>query len=418
MTRARYLWPLVCLLLVACGDKKSTDDTGTPDVSVGDGGTGDKGPWDTLPGEGLPPDITPDAKPSINKWVTIQDPAPLVEDHTVTLLKNGEVLIAGGNKYDGDDHFQDLAYRFVPSTDKFTDAGKMTSQHGLHTATLLKDGRVLVTGGQSDTDYLKTTELYDPQKPATQAWTKGPDMFKSRWSHTATLLQNSEVLIAGGFYSSDVTASLVVYDPVQNNWKVPSAIMAEGRMSHTATLLANGKVIFAGGVQGSSFASMTWLDSIEIYDPGSGAMVASNVKMSKKRAGHTATLLQNGKVLIVGGYCGNNCGNGQLVDDIYDPATDTISPLAHAGDLPSSHVAVKLLDGRVLVAGDNDKVNYANVVAYDPKGGGFWSQLPPLPVGRWGGEATILDDGSVFVVGGATESNPYTLTPSAQRYYP
>ena len=408
MTTVKYL--LLALLLAGC-DTSSTTDSGTPDSYQTDGGP-DRGPTDGPVGESLT-DRGADAPPPPTHWERIDDTAPTVEEHTVTVLKSRLVLIAGGNKYDGDDHYQDQAFLFDRTkSPKFSSAGTMTTQRGLHTATLLNDGRVLVTGGQSDTNYLERTELYDPAK---NTWAKGPDMFKSRWSHSATLLQNGEVLVAGGFYSSDVTPSIVIYDPVHNTWKVPSATLNEGRMSHTATLLQNGKVLFAGGVQGSSFNNSTWLNSMEIYDPKTGTMSQSKVTMSKRRAGHTATLLPSGKVLIVGGFCGLKCTGDQQMDDLYDPASDTVAPLAHAGDLPSSHVAVRLLDGRVLVAGDNDTVNHINVVAYDPKGGGFWTKLDSLKIGRWGAEAALLDDGSVLVVGGATASSPtYLLAAKAE----
>lgn len=419
----RYVLPLVgVLVLASCDDDKQvTDDTGvTPDVHIA-GDVGDGAVPDAPAGEGLLPDLGPDFG-SRNEWLTVQDPAPEVADHTVTLLKNGDVLIAGGTHSDGsNDNYQDKAYRFVPGTEMFEAAGTMTVERGEHVAALLDDGRVLVAGGKNDQDYLKSAEIFDPSKPAAQAWSAVPDMFKHRWGHTATTLNNGEVLIAGGFYSNDSSDTIVLFDPVNNNWKQPSAIFNEARRGHTATLLANGKVLFAGGIQGSgSLWTTTYLDSIEIFDPTSGKMTLSKAVMSKQRTGHSATLLPSGKVLIVGGVCLNNCkATAKQVDDIYDPATDTISPLAHAGDLPSTHVAVLLKDGRVLVAGDVDETTYNMVLAYDPKGGGFWSTLPSLAIGRWSAGGTILNDGTVLVVGGVTSANPtYTHANRAERYYP
>ena len=201
--RGRYLFALVGLLLVAsCDDDAHVDDdTGVPDTFVStdadSGPVGDKGITDGPADDGP---LKPDGPKMPAEWKTIQDPAPKIEDHTVTLLKNGDVLIAGGNRYDGtNDDYQDLSYRFVPSTEKFEDAGKMTVVKAEHTATLLNDGRVLVTGGKNDANYLQSAEVFHPTQPAAQAWSAVPDMFSHRWSHTATRMNNGEVLIAGGF---------------------------------------------------------------------------------------------------------------------------------------------------------------------------------------------------------------------------
>ena len=427
MKRARYALPL-CLVFVlgtvtGCeDDTKSTDDGSVDTTPGGEVGPGDDaGPGDATPDRPTG-DLGPDGPRPPSKWETIQDPsAPRVDDHTVTLLGNGKVLIAGGNTYDGtDDHYQDKAHLYDPASQKFESGGTMTVARGEHTATLLVDGRVLVTGGKNDTDYLESTELFDPTKAVAQAWSKGPDMAKSRWSHTATLLQSGEVLIAGGFYSSGSTPSIVIYVPSSNTWKFPSAQLNVARRGHTATLLPNGKVVFTGGIQGSgSIWSTDYFDSIEIYDPATGKMTLSKVTMSKQRNGHSATLLADGKVLIVGGVCLNDCkSDAKQVDDIYDPSTDTIVAVQHAGDLPSTHIAVRLDDKRVLVAGDTDKATAARAVAYEPVGGGFWTTLPDMAIGRWSAQAAKLKDGKVLVVGGVKESSPYEYADKAELFHP
>jgi N-acetylneuraminic acid mutarotase len=333
----------------------------------------------------------------------VQGKAPQLTGHTVTLLKNGEVLIVGGhNANDAGNEHKAAAYRYRPTQDDFVDAGKMGTPRVDHATAIMSDGRVLVTGGKNASDYLQSTEIYDPSKPAASAWTKGPDMFKPRWQHTATFLQTGDVLIAGGFTYSDSTNTMIIYSAATNGWKVPKALLTDGRKAHTATLLKNGKVLFTGGNQGASSnpASTTYLDSTEVYDPATGTFAASSPKMSKKRVGHTATLMKNGQVLIVGGWCGHDCAGGKLVDDIYDPSTNTITPLAHPGDLPNTHVAVLLNDGRVFVVTDGSSTDNKNTVAYSPGGGGMWDVLPKLNQGRWSAGGTLLQDGTVFVVGG------------------
>lgn len=354
-------------------------------------------------------------------WVSISG-APTRERHTVTLLTDGRVLITGGWTTDpqsAQNTFHSTALVYSPTTGQFAAAGQMSAARADHTATLLQDGRVLVTGGRNAAGYLQSTELYDPQKPAAQAWSAGPGMAQSRWSHSATMLQSGDVLVAGGFHAVDSIATIAVYKPSSNSWVTPAALLTEARRGHTATRLKGGKVLFAGGIQGTgSIWNTTYLDTLEVYDPVVGTMTKSKAVMSKQRAGHTSTLLPTGKVFIVGGVCLNNCKSGALqVDDLYDPAADAITPRAHAGDLPSTHVAVLLKDGRVLVAGDIDAADYANVFAYDPVGA-LWTTMPSLAVGRWSPGGTLLKDGSVFVVGGVTSASPYTYAKTAERFYP
>jgi Galactose oxidase, central domain/Kelch motif len=378
----------------------------TPVKDAGDGG----------PGDALLKDLEPDGPKLPGSWKTVKGTPPQLEDHTATLLPSGDVLIAGGlNELDASKH-QDAAYLYKPAQDDFVPAGKMTAARTEHTATLLPDGTVLVAGGKNAKDYLKTAEIYDPSKPAASAWTAAITMYKSRWGHAATALKDGRVLITGGFVSMDSTTSIVFYDPKTKSWQVPGAMMATGRRYHTSTLLKNGKVLLTGGMKGYSSSTWSYLDSIEIYDPNNGKMIVSKVKMSKKRVSHTATLLPGGEVLIVGGYCGKDCAAGKLVDDVYDPITDTISPLQHAGPLPSSHLAALLKDGRVLVAGDNDTTNNKNTLLYEPTGGGNWSKQPDMLQGRWGGSATRLNDGSVLVVGGVQNTNPMIYVTKSERF--
>lgn len=274
-----------------------------------------------------------------------------------------------------------------------------------------------MVGGKSPS-YLQSTEIFDPSKPAASAWSMGPEMPAPRWQHTASALQSGEVLVAGGFVYSDSTATLLRYDPATNTWKQPGKTLQDARKAHTATLLKNGKVLFAGGSQGMSSnpAQTTYLDSIEIYDPASGTFDPTTAKMSKKRIGHTATLMPNGQVLIVGGWCGSGCAGGKQVDDIYDPSTNTISPVAHMGSLPNTHVAVLLQDGRVFVVTDSSATENKDTVAYSPSGGGMWDTLPKMNQGRWSAEGVLLQDGSVLVVGGLVAQSVYA--DKAERFIP
>jgi hypothetical protein len=185
----------------------------------------------------------------------------------------------------------------------FVDTGSLGAGRYLHTATLLPNGKVLVAGGRTgfpSGTILASAEIYDP---ANGSWTTTASLGIARWIHTATLLQNGKVLVAGGEGNSGYLASAELYDPASGTWTA-TASLAHARYSHTATLLPNGTVLVVGGSGGGG----SILGSAELYDPASGIWTATG-SLHAPRGAHTATLLQNaGKVLVAGGFVGNCCG--------------------------------------------------------------------------------------------------------------
>lgn len=161
----------------------------------------------------------------------------------------------------------------------------------LHTATLLPNGMVLVAGGDLR-GVLASADLYDP---ANRIWTPTGSLNVARSSHTATLLPNGMVLVAGGDDGHVFSASAELYDPASGTWTLTGSLNAP-RLGHTATLLANGMVLVAGGLDINGGESST----SELYDPATGTWTVTG-NLNTARSGHTTTLLANGTVLVAGG---------------------------------------------------------------------------------------------------------------------
>ena len=224
--------------------------------------------------------------------------------HTSTLLPNGQVLVAGGIGVGvGDIACQGQncvalasAELYDPATGMWTATGSMAFKRFGHTATLLPNGQVLVAGGYNSTNgYLARAELYDP---ATGVWTATGSMALKRQNHTATLLPNGQVLVSGGFNSATGDlASAELYDPATGVWTATGS-MANARELHTATLLQNGQVLVVGGLQQGIPAF-----GAELYDPATGVWTRTS-NMGSGRQIPAASLLLNGQVLVSGGYSG------------------------------------------------------------------------------------------------------------------
>jgi hypothetical protein len=210
-----------------------------------------------------------------------------------------------------------------------------------HTATLLSNGKVLVAGGYNGSS-IAISELYDPTT-GTSA-TNGA-LTTARYQHTATLLENGKVLVTGGLHtvsggggvSQNPTASAELYDPVANTWTV-TGTMNTARYAHTANLLANGTVLVAGGEVTNNVAT----NSAEIYDPATGLWTPTG-PMVTGRFGDTATLLPDGTVLAAGGNTENLVGGTfTATAELYDPVAATWSATGVMGTNHYEHTATLL----------------------------------------------------------------------------
>ena len=323
--------------------------------------------------------------------------------HTATLLPDNKVLVAYGSNssaYNNAAGYVGLSSIEVydPSTGTFTEiVGDDGAGIYGHTATLLQNGEVLLAGGfvNSVWDYAGISSsdngagLYDS---ATGVFSGTGNMTANRGDHTATLLTNGKVLIAGGA-DQDPTgtglASAELYDPSTGTF-TQTGSMAVGRFLHTATLLQNGKVLIVGGALTSASDPVT---TAEVYDPSTGIFTMTGA-MATARERHIATLLPDGRVLIVGGTTSTGA---TATAEVYDPSTGSFSVTGSMAEARTFHTATLLPSGEVLVAGGGDENSTAEV--YDPATGSF-SITGVMEIGRSGHTATLLPNGSVLVAGG------------------
>jgi N-acetylneuraminic acid mutarotase len=400
-------------------------------------------------------------------------------NHAAVALPDGAVLVVGGQA--GTITYNTAAAIFTaaqntdgspnPAGGTWSPAGGLPQGRQLHTATVLKDGRILVAGGQGGIPSTTTTNpalttcyLYDP---ASQRWTKTGSMATARFNHTATLLADGRVVVIGGStIGGGITNTVEVWDPTTNAWTQQAPMLTPGgSISHTATLLPNGLVLMVGGqisVGGPPPLPQFSSPTAELFDPTYvdnpanptvfGKWTATTGAMITPRSGHTATLVHdsvNGdRVIIIGGTF--NTTTPALYTrsvEAYVPATDSFVPLVSLGENAvntgtssgcpttppptgscasnvgrTSHTATLLQDfpasgqSRILVAGG--QVNRSNngtigfVITgtseiYDPNASTPVSSTSFLNLAagtRRSHAAVALPDGRVMLVGGVNAS--------------
>jgi hypothetical protein len=351
--------------------------------------------------------VQKDASVEVAFYQTRSDMTVPRDLHTATLLNDGRVLITGGTTgiqvFVGPRLASSELYDPVSSV--FTASGSMSTTREFHTATILPNGKVLIAGGGGPGP---SEELYDP---ATGGFSVTGTMISARAQHTATLLPSGQVLITGGDTTIAATTA-ELYDPTTGVFSSTGS-MSVPRNGHTATLLNDGRVLIAGG-EGTTVA--------ETYDPATGTFSNAG-NLTTERSYHQATLLNGGKVLLTGGHRNNPQPSASLASaELYDPVNGTFTATSPMSSPREFHTAAALLNGQVLIAGGADGTTFsflASIEKFDPATGtlpttGSMSADHTLGV-RIAHTATLLQDGRVLLAGGASGSGTIA---SAELYQP
>jgi hypothetical protein len=314
-------------------------------------------------------------------------------DHSATLLPNGQVLVVGGRAVSPLSTVEVYDPGLPPT---FTAGPNISTVRWLHSATMLPDGRVLVAGGFNTTVALATAELWDNDIPTWTGAPAVPNMNAARYDNTATLLRDGRVLVAGG-YQEDTAE---VFDPKAGpppTWTPTLNDMSRQRWRHSATLLLDGRVLVAG-----SRANSAAEGTADLYDPGANTWSATG-DLNFGRSMHTATLLPNGEVLIAGGYTNTNAVYRSA--ELFDPWTETWTPTTSLIAFRVLHAATLLRDGRVLVTGGFDGSVLNTAELYEPSGGTWTLTAGTMTQPRDGHTSTLLPSGKVLIVGGTVSRN-------------
>ncbi|CAF1176373.1 unnamed protein product [Adineta ricciae] len=251
-----------------------------------------------------------------------------------------------------------------------------------HIASLLVNGKVLVSSGQNSGGYINSAELYDS---SADNWTMTGNMSTGRGGYTASVLFNGKVLVSGG-YNGGILKSAELYDPTTNHWTL-TGYMNNGRYGHTSSVLLNGTILVTGGNN-----AMT---NVELYDPSTGSWTSTG-NMNVARTRHGALVLSNGKVLVTG-------GSSNKAAELYDPATGICTITGSMNVVRSFFTMSKLSNGKILVAGgDNNNVG-VTAELYDPLTGN-WTMIGNMSVARQYHTASILSNGKVLISGGSSSS--------------
>jgi N-acetylneuraminic acid mutarotase len=334
--------------------------------------------------------------PAANTWSLV---APMSIDRyapQVTLLDDGRVLVAGG--IGGGLPALDSAEIYDPQANAWQPAGTMTTPRYLAAVAVLGDGKVLVAGGHNGTDYQSSVEVFDP---ATMTWSSGPSMSVTRYASSAAMLPNGKVLVVGG---TETFPGAEIFDPAAGTWSPTGSMAQSSRYFSETNRLPDGRVLIAGGSGSSGIMA-----SAELFDPATG-LWSQVAAMSTPRYLSASTALNDGRILVAGGF--DDVGNILSAAETYKPCPQPVCANAWQSTANMAHeryiaAGVPLADGTVLAAGGlgaNGSVT-GTAERYNPTAE-TWSAAGTMRVPRSGHRAVRLQDGRVLVAGGSTDRGP------------
>ncbi len=317
---------------------------------------------------------------------------------TATVLPNGNVMIIGG--MNGPELSSCEIYN--SNTDTWTAAENLPVPRQQHTATLINDSIILVIGGVSTSNSLDHVDAYNIN---TNTWSSKSPLPYRPAGHSATLLENGKILIAGGWEapSYDWFRTSVIYDYETDSYSNQGnfgASTADARDAHSSILLNNGNVLIAGGIGSSGGQENSF-----IYDVVNNVW-SSAIPFTGKRASSSIIKLESGNLLLIGGYdwmSFNFSNNIQM----FDAETETWdSYLDMATNRALSSVAF-LPDGKILLAGGNNSTGSLSEAILIDTISVTETIIDPLPDGRYHAQAITLDDNRIMLISGMRAANDY-----------
>ncbi|MEK2687856.1 Kelch repeat-containing protein [Bdellovibrio sp. GT3] len=364
------------------------------------GGIGSAGPTDIV-------NIINPADPAALYFATLLPTARW--GHTATLV-NGVLVVTGGFADSSGNTALDDSLIYTPDATlgSWSTLGTLKNGvRGLHTANVSGDYLVLLNGATGTSSPVTMAEKIDMSK---FTWRRQGNLIKDRALHATALLKNGKVLVAGGLSQTSSTNTALdsteIFDPATGLWSAGPALPTP-RLFSQATVLNDGRVLVAGGLDGTFARTAT----TAIYNPASNSWSAGP-SIAVPRAGHSSHLLPNGKVIIIGGAAHPTTSAPTEKTEIFDPATDQWT---YGPDMPtavSEFPSVTLSDNTILILGGLTTAavtSITTVQAYDPSTNSF-STKAPMALGRYQAAAAVLPSGNVLLTGGWASTGSMTAT--------
>jgi N-acetylneuraminic acid mutarotase len=369
------------------------------------------------------PPASPTPQPSLvygkGTWATVDSLPQARWGAASMVLADGRVMVIGGATGSSSNDATASVVIFDPKTGAWSAATSMLQARAYPMAVQLAGGSILVAGGSRNGQPLDTCEVYDP---TSGSWVTTGRMNLPRTQGTLTLLADGRVLAAGGGVEGAPdwisTASTEIYDPTTGSWSV-AAPMSVARAIHTATLLQDGEVLVTGGATTYHGSTGSVTARAEIFDPRTGKwrQVAS---LPKPLYVHQAALMPDGRVLVAGGWWAtSNSDPSHGSAYIYDPAKDAWKPTGSLVTARAQFNLIALPDGRFLAVDGVDPAYHtlATSEIYDPASGA-WQTTGKLAVATMWPAVGLLPDGRVFIAGGALDALAGHVTTVAEIYTP